>query len=262
MTNDTNFDYDVFVRDRNTNETTRVSVASGGTEGSGTSWAPAISADGRYVAFSSSAPNLVAFDSNGTRDVFVHYQRLGQTTRVSVGLGGNQGDGESDAPSISADGRYVAFYSGSTNLVLGDTNDTADVFVHNRSTGQTTRVSITSGGTQGNGQSLNPSISANGDIVAFYSDSNNLVAGDTNNVDDVFVHVRGAGHTSRVSVATDGTEGNSYSYWPSISADGLSVVLSIGSDQSRERGRQRVRRRLPSQDLDFHDLARQPLVGR
>ena len=220
---DSNFDYDVFVRDRNTNQTTRVSVASDGTEGTGTSWAPAISADGRYVAFSSSAPNLVALDTNNARDVFVHDQTLGLTTRISEGPGG-QGDGESDSPSISADGRYVAFYSGSTNLVLGDTNGTADVFVYDRNTGQTTRVSVTSGGVQGNGQSLNPSISANGDSVAFYSDSTNLVAGDTNSVDDVFLHVRGAGHTSRISVATDGTEGNSYSYWPSISADGLSVV--------------------------------------
>jgi archaellum component FlaF (FlaF/FlaG flagellin family) len=112
-----------------TGQTTRVSVASDGTEGNGDSWAPSISADGRYVAFTSRASNLVPGDTNGTWDVFVHDRVTGQTTRVSVASDGTEGNGASEFPSISADGRYVAFISEASNLVPGDTNDKRDIFV-------------------------------------------------------------------------------------------------------------------------------------
>jgi Tol biopolymer transport system component len=118
------------VHDRLTGQTTRVSVASDGTQGNDASWAcPSISADGRYVAFSSWASNLVPGDTNGVRDIFVHDRVTGQTTRVSVASDGTEGNGHSDLPSISADGRYVAFASEASNLVPGDTNRWADIFV-------------------------------------------------------------------------------------------------------------------------------------
>jgi archaellum component FlaF (FlaF/FlaG flagellin family) len=117
------------VHDRLTGQTTRVSVASDGTEGNGRSWAPSISADGRYVAFYSEASNLVPGDTNGRADVFVHDRLTGQTTRVSVASDGTEGNGASEFPRISADGRYVAFISDASNLVPGDTNGTGDIFV-------------------------------------------------------------------------------------------------------------------------------------
>ena len=121
-----------------TGTTTRVSVASDGTQGNGETWDPSISADGHYVAFHSTANNLVSGDTNGNTDVFVHDRQTGQTSRVSVASDGTQGNGASDQkPSISADGRYVAFTSYASNLISGDTNNTWDVFVHDRQTGQT-----------------------------------------------------------------------------------------------------------------------------
>jgi len=204
----------------------RVSVASGGTQGNGDSGCPSISADGRYVAFQSYASNLVPGDTNEVGDVFVHDRLTGQTTRVSVASDGTEGNDYSRRPSISADGRYVAFASLASNLVPGDTNGTWDVFVHDRLTGQTTRVSVASGGAQGNSGSWCPSISADGRYVAFQSYASNLVPGDTNGVLDVFVHDRLTGQTTRVSVASDGTQGDSYSFGSSISADGRYVAFS------------------------------------
>jgi Tol biopolymer transport system component len=104
-------------------------VASDGTQGNGYSWFPSISADGRYVAFESYASNLVPGDTNDSWDVFVHDRLTGQTTRVSVASDGTQGNGSSWWPSISAEGRYVAFMSDALNLVPGDTNGWADIFV-------------------------------------------------------------------------------------------------------------------------------------
>jgi len=222
---DTNGYDDIFVHERQTEQTTRVSVASDGTQGNHNSAHPAISADGRFVAFDSGASNLVPDDTNGERDIFVHDRQTGETTRVSIASDGTEGTDSSWRPSASADGRFVAFYSYASNLVAGDTNGYADIFVHDRQTGETTRVSVASGGDEGNGSSENRSISADGLFVAFDSYSSNLVAGDTNGERDVFVHDRQTGQTTRVSVASDGAQGNSYSYCPSISADGLFVAF-------------------------------------
>jgi Tol biopolymer transport system component len=225
VSGDTNGVQDIFVHDRQTGQTTRVSVASGGAQANGPSFDPSISADGRYVAFASLATNLVSGDTNDHRDIFVHDRQTGQTTRVSVASGGAQANGPSFDPSISADGRFVAFASLASNLVSGDTNNTGDIFVHDRQTGATTRVSIGPGGTQANRGSLAPSISADGRYVAFHSDATNLVSGVTNGTTHIFVHDRQTGATTRVSVASDGTEGNSVSIKPSISADGRYVAF-------------------------------------
>ena len=201
--------------------TWRVSVDSAGVEGNGWCAHPqSISGDGRFVAFDSHADNLVPGDTNRRRDVFVHDRQTGTTTRVSVDSSGVQGDGSSSLPSISVDGRFVAFESGATNLVSGDTNRRLDVFVHDRQTGTTTRVSVDSSGVQGDGSSFVPSISGDGHFVAFHSFARNLVPGDNNAAGDVFVHGRQTGATQRVSVDSSGVEGNGSSLAPKISGDG------------------------------------------
>ena len=222
---DANGGYDVFVHDRLTGQTERVSVASDGTEGIGGSGHSSISADGRYVAFESDAYNLIYGDITNHCSVFVHDRSTGQTERVSESSDGTQGNKESYGPSISADGRFVAFESDASNLVLGDTNGYGDIFVHDRLTGQNEIVSVASGGTQSSYDSCWPSISADGRFVAFCSNASNLVPGDTNDYGDIFVHCRLTGQTVRVSIASNGTQENSGSAKPSISADGRFVAF-------------------------------------
>ena len=223
---DTNSMQDVFVHDRQTGATTRISVSSDGDEGDEGSFDPSISADGRYVAFRSSASNLVEGDGNGYSDVFVHDRQTGDTTRISVSSDGDEGDEGSFNPFISADGRYVAFESRASNLVDGDTNGYSDIFVHDRQTGITSRVSVAGGGTQGNGDSAQPAISADGRYVAFDSTATNLVGGDTNGAADVFVRDRATGTTTRVSVSSNGTQGDGASLRPDLTADGRHVAFN------------------------------------
>ena len=226
---DANARQDVFVHDRQTGQTTLVSVASDGTQGDDDGYRPALSADGRYVVFDSAASNLVAGDVDApyaTSDAFVHDRQTGQTTMVSVASDGTKGNDVSMSGALSADGRYVGFYSYAANLVAADTNLMPDVFVHDRQTGQTTLVSVASNGTQGNEPSGLPALSADGRHVAFESYASNLVAGDTNSSRDVFLHDRQTARTIRVSVASDGAQGNAYSEDPALSADGQWVTFT------------------------------------
>src|SRR5262249_29399620 len=165
---------------------------------------PALSADGRFVAFESDVDNLVPGDTNRVRDVFLHDRVTGDTIRVSVASDGTQADGRSSffaSPSLSADGRYVAFESDADNLVPGDTNLSSDVFVHDRVTGDTVRVSVASDGAEADGFSAEPALSADGRYVAFESDADNLVPGDTNDPSDVFLHDPVTAATAPVTVA-------------------------------------------------------------
>lgn len=217
---DTNDTYDVFVHDRQTGETSRVSLASDGTEAEGLSDYPAISADGRYVAFQSRARNLVSGDDDYNQDVFLHDRQTGQTTRVT------EANGDSTYPSLSADARFVAFFSFASDLVSDDSNDACDVFVRDLQTLETTRSSVASDGTEANGWSLACVISRGGRYVAFISGASNLVPGDANDATDVFLHDNETGITQRMSVASDGTEGNGWSsYFPAISATGRHIAF-------------------------------------
>jgi Tol biopolymer transport system component len=184
---DTNGTYDIFVRDRQTGETRRVSVSSAGAGANEHSRNPTLSADGRFVSFSSRASNLVAGDTNRAEDVFVHDRQTGETQRVSVTSAGEEAD-RSSVGTISADGRYVGFSSSAANLVAGDNNAAEDVFVHDRQSGETRRLSFGSTGAEANDYSNSPVISADGRFVAFPSFASNLVPVDTNRTMDIFVH--------------------------------------------------------------------------
>ena len=227
---DTNDETDAFVHDRHTGETERVGVSSFGVQGGNGSSNPLISANGRFVAFVSRSSNLVPGDTNRRLDVFVNDRETGATERVSVSSSGEQGSHFSSSHSISADGRFVAFISLSSNLVPGDTNWKDDVFLHDRNTGVTERISVSSSGIQGNDYSSKPSISADGRFVVFNSNASNLVPGDTNYRGDVFVHDRNTGATERVSVSSSGVQSNEYNYFgSSISADGRFVAFSTNA---------------------------------
>jgi Tol biopolymer transport system component len=240
-------EFDVFVRDRELGTIERITVAMNGgdpdrdcnvppapTGASGSCLSPAISADGRFVAFASTATNLVEGDENGVADVFVRDRLGGETERISIGFDGSEADGASGAPAISADGRLVAFQSQATNLVPDDTNGQQDIFLFDRETGTTIRVSIGVGEgdepIEANGASLTPGISGNGLVVAFISSATNLVPNDTNNVPDVFVHVLSGppparAFTERVSVSTTGVAANRISFLPKLNFDGTIVAF-------------------------------------
>jgi Tol biopolymer transport system component len=231
---DTNGKADVFVRDRLLGTTERVSVSSDEEQGNNHSafygHSIAISADGTLVVFDSFASNLVTGDTNGYPDIFVPDRVAGTTERLSVSSTGEEASGGwCEQPSVSADGSFVAFASHADNLVPGDTNGHEDVFVRDRLTQTTERVSISTAGDQGTGagipDSWQPSISADGQVVAFMSFAENLVPGDTNNDGDVFVRDREAHTTERVSVSTAGDQANGLSQFPSISADGRLVAF-------------------------------------
>ncbi|WP_020563965.1 TolB family protein [Methylosarcina fibrata] len=210
--------------------TIRASVSSAEVEGNGDSGgvtfgALVISGNGRYVAFASEASNLVLGDTNNVSDVFVRDLLTGTTRRVSVNGSGGQGLGESEYPSISPDGRYVAFASATADLVPGDTNGYLDVFVRDLKTGVTKRASLDSSGNQGNEGSLETSVSANGRYVVFQSYASNLVENDNNGVPDIFVRDLVSGTTRRISVDSSGTEANDSSQGAVISANGRYVAF-------------------------------------
>jgi Tol biopolymer transport system component len=203
--------------------TTRVSVDSLGGEGTGDSVEAVLSADGRFVAFISNA-RLASGGTNPFSDVYVHDRTSGDTTRVSVSSTGVQADRFCDGVTISADGRFVAFGSAAQTLVTDDTNHAFDVFVHDRQTGETARVSVSSTGAEGNRDSKHPSISASGRYVAFESLADALVAADDVSTLDIFVHDLESGETSRVSDLPPSVA----AAFPSLSADGRYVAFATG----------------------------------
>jgi Tol biopolymer transport system component len=206
--------------------TERVSVASDGTEVGRDSLTPAVSDDGRIVAFYSKSPKLVPGDTNGESDVFVHDRDSGITERVSVSSTGEEGNGLSFIPELSGDGRFVAFQSLATNFVEGDTNDGSDIFVHDRETGTTELVSVGSNGEVGNFFSFQSALSQDGRFIAFASFAGNLTDGPNGDGADVFVRDMQEGTTELVSIGLNGEPANfPDSFAPSISADGSIVAF-------------------------------------
>jgi len=226
VSGDTNGRWDVFVRDTLTSATERVSVSSIGAEADQDCAIAAISADGRFVAFTSAADNLAANKTSYFNDVFVRDRTAGVTNLASSDSIGNQGNSWSVIPSISGDGRYVAFYGNASNLVPGDNNGTFDAFVHDQTSGATIRISVDSSGNEANSFSHGPAISTDGRYVAFCSAASNLVGTDTNGVQDIFVRDLPSGTTAIVSRGYDGSEANGPSFPPGISDDGSHVVFT------------------------------------
>jgi Tol biopolymer transport system component len=235
---DSNANSNVFVRDTQTGTTTLVGRANGpaGASADLGSYQSSISADGRFVAFTSAAINLSADDADPVEDVFVRDTQMGTTTLVSraTGFAGAGGDANSSTPSISADGRFVAFQSDADNLSTDDNNNVTNVFVRDTLMGRTTLVSRADGpaGAGGDGNSVTPSISADGGFVAFHSLADNLSAEDNDAFLNVFVRDTQTGTTTLVSRADGpagvGADGNSTK--PSISADGRFVAFQSNAN--------------------------------
>jgi len=223
---DTNGARDIFVHDIQTRMTTRVSVNSSDGQANSASSNPVISEDGSTIAFVSSATNLVPEDTHGESNIFVHTMQTGITRLASIGPNGAAAN-SSYFHDISADGRYVAFYSNASNLVSDDTNERSDIFVKDLQSGALRRVSVASDGTQANGHSIEVSISADGRYVAFDSEATNLVAGDTNEYTDVFLHDIQTGITTRISVDSSGAQMDVTSQFPSISGDGRFIAFQL-----------------------------------
>ena len=243
---DTNGVKDVFLRDRQAGETERVSLGQGDVQGNAISYGVTMSADGRFVAFASYATNLVPGDTNGVHDIFVRDRTAGTTERVNLGPGGAQADADSYWPSISADGRFVAFVSYAQNLAPGSGGAQSNIYLRDRMTGTTTlvprtgnasgqllsadgsilafntvtdhvfvydrrtggirQVDLTPARGQANGPSFLYALAPGGLNVGFISDATNLVPGDTNGLDDAFVRDLNTGRTVRVSLTADGAQ--------------------------------------------------------
>jgi Tol biopolymer transport system component len=216
VADDTNQVADVYLRDRQAGTTVRVSVAADGTQGDASSFGPAMSADGRYVAFVSDATNLVPGKTMFPRDVYVKDVQTGAIEVASLADDESEGNSSAAPPDISADGRFVAFGSFASNMVPNDGNDAFDVFVRDLQLDTTERVSVSSAEVEGDAASFKPAINADGRYVAYSSEADNLVPMDLNQTRDIFLRDRQAGTTERISVSSSEAEGNKQSDGPGI----------------------------------------------
>jgi len=223
---DTNVKYDIFLFDSKKGATRRVSVGNSGEQSNGGSYIPAISANGRYVVYDSYASNLVSFDRNLSRDVFLYDKKTGKTSMISVNNEGKPGNADSSSARISNNGRFVVFHSDALNLVAGDVNNASDIFLRDTQKGTTRLISANSSGEQGNGGSYHAHVSNNGRYIVYASDASNLVEGDNNNARDIFLYDAKKGTTRIISNSSAGLQGNNMSDNPRISSRGRYVVYS------------------------------------
>ncbi|MEK6749872.1 MAG: putative Ig domain-containing protein [Pseudomonadota bacterium] len=224
VASDANALRDIFVYDRDTDSYEKISNGVGGVAANGNSYWPSISNDGRYVAFVSEANNLVSGDTNAARDAFVFDRNTGVMKRI--GSLGGQNNGASGHVAVSGDGQYVVFESDATNLVSSDSNGVTDVFLYNNTTGAVKLISRAIGGAYGNAKSSSAAIDSSGRYAAFVSSATNLVTGDTNSKDDIFIYDIAKNALSRVSTTSAGTEANGNSASPKISKNGKFVVFT------------------------------------
>lgn len=220
VADDTNGFTDIFLYDRYTQQIKCISRNIEGKSANFKSNFPIISHDGHYVVFQSDASDLVANDTNQVRDIFIYDVTQETIKLISIDSQGIQGDGPSSFPVISTDGHYIAFHSDATNLVADDTKTYTDIFLHDRITDKTTRISVSSKGTQANNSSYGATISGDGRYIAYASDARNLVTKDTNGKADVFIYDRENATTQRISVDETGVEANNASHEPALSLDG------------------------------------------
>lgn len=229
VADDTNGYADVFVKTLTSGAVERISVDVAGRQANGNSKSPAWSPDGSLIAFTSDASNLVPVDTFYWTDIFLKSLSTGAVQLVSTDSSGFQALGNAISPVWSPDGTRIAFWSWAANLVLGDTNGMSDVFVKDLTSGEMERVSVNSAGTQGDGNSGSPKWSPNGTQIAFRSSATNLVRGDTNGWNDVFVKTLTSGAVQRVSVTSAGTQGDGVSSDPAWSPDGTMIAFSSSS---------------------------------
>lgn len=210
--------------------TPRLSLDRNQGDTNGASHRPAMTPDGRYVVWAADASDLVSGDRNGVRDIFVRDRHSRRTERVSRGRSGAEANGASDAPAISADGRYVVFSSRASNLVAGDGNGQPDVFVFDRRTSVTSRLSVDGAGAEADGASSAPAIRNDGTTVAFVTAAGNLVPGDGNGVEDVLVVARSGGAPALASIADDGSAATRGCFDPSLSGDRRFVAFTSSAN--------------------------------
>ena len=215
----------IFIKDLASGALTLVSTSPSGEPGNGNSMGLSLAADASKVAFWSVASNLVSSDTNGYFDVFLKDLATGTVTLLSTSAGGQQGNGNSSTPSLSADATKVAFSSDASNLVPGDTNGARDLFLADLTTGTVTRVSTSASGEQANGESHDASLSADGSHLAFTSAASNLVPGDTNGKTDVFLKDLTTGEVTLISTSASGEPGNGGSQSPALSAHGTEIAF-------------------------------------
>ena len=227
VADDRNTVNDIFLRDRSDGTIRRVSVSTSGGEGNLQSSDPDVTPDGRYVAFSSEASTLVSGDTNRNWDVFRHDTTTGETIRVSVSSNGIQGDAGSVHARMSADGRYIGFWSYASNLVSGDTNGRTDAFRHDCTTGETRRVSKSTDGGNPNGNSFLESITADGQVAVYMSEATNVGGGFDHYC--IYVHDLAKDTTEMVSVPDGGGIPDGDCNWSAISADGRFVAFDSRS---------------------------------
>ncbi|MCK5054224.1 MAG: PD40 domain-containing protein, partial [Anaerolineales bacterium] len=222
---DSNGVQDIFLHDWLAGTTERVSLNVHGEEADGASAWPEISTDGLSVVFTSTATNLIDGDTNGVEDVFVVDLQSGAVERVSNPVVGGQANVASSQPAISGDGRFVAFVSPATNLVPGATTGLEEIYLYDRADGSLQWVSTPLSGSVNDGLSGEPAISADGNWIAFSSNSAQLVAGDTLGMRDIFLWNRASRAIERVSVTQAGYQADSLSYVPALSADGRFIAF-------------------------------------
>jgi Tol biopolymer transport system component len=225
VANDTNGQPDIFVRDRLLNTTTLLSQAPGGTIANDGSLAPTISCDGAYVAFTSSASNLVSNDVNGAADVFLVDRVGGRTIDITFNGNATPNAANSRFPQLSCDGSTLLFYSAASNLVSNDTNGSIDIFTYDIYSGAMDRVNVSSSGTQStrdaNADYSSGALSYDGRYVVFSSYDASLASGDTNGAtSDILIRDRRNGTTDILSKRTASTATTSTSFLPSISSSG------------------------------------------
>jgi Tol biopolymer transport system component len=225
---DANNASDIFLKDLASGAIARVSVAADGTEANDSSSDATFSPDGTRITFVSSASNLVPDDTNGVADVFVKDLLSGTVTLVSAAADGSEANGSSlfGDPVFSPDGRTVAFRSNASNLVAGDTNGVADIFIKDLRTGEVVRVSTSADGGQANGLSNHPVFSPDGRAIAFESVASNLVEADTNGLQDVFAKNLKTGDVTLVSATPDGTPANAASNAATFSHQGNELAFA------------------------------------
>lgn len=230
VADDNNNASDIFLHDRETGQTELISQRSDGGRANGSSYSPTVSDDGRYVTYHSFASNLVNNDVNSFSDIFLYDRQTSETFLVTFVIDGFANN-VSFEPVISGNGRYIAFYSYATNLVADDTNTHIDVFRYDHTARTIERVSVDSNEVQSNGNSIAPSISDDGQKIAFESTASNLVTGDGNTYTDIFLRDLSLGTTERISLDTNEVEANGASVMPALSGNGLHIAfLSLANN--------------------------------